>query len=95
MILVNSDSVLRKYFPNTLVTVTGETPLFDKVTPFLEMAEEWVVQYLTSAATLAEISGLAEGHIARSVTAKIIVSHAMMNAMPSEVSWVFYHYGDF
>ena len=83
MILVNSDSVLRKYFPNTLVTVTGETPLFDKVTPFLEMAEEWVMQYLTSAATFAEISGLAEGNIAKSVTAKIIVSHAMMNAIPS------------
>lgn len=83
MIIVNSDSVLRKYFPNTLVTVTGETPLFDKVTPFLEMAEEWVMQYLTSAATFAEISGLAEGNIARSVTAKIIVSHAMMNAIPS------------
>lgn len=83
MIIVNSDSVLRKYFPNTLVTVTGEIPLFDKVTPFLEMAEEWVMQYLTSAATFAEILGLAEGSIARSATVKIIVSHAMMNAIPS------------
>ena len=34
--LITSDEQLRKFFPNAFATAQGETPLFDKVLPWLE-----------------------------------------------------------
>ena len=81
--IITSDTLLRKYFPNAIISVTGETPFFDKVSPFLEMAEEWVKMTFTSDATFDAISGYAEGSVIKVYTAKVVVAHAMMNAVPS------------
>ena len=81
--IITSDTLLRKYFPNAIISVTGETPLFDKVSPFLELAEEWVKMTFTSDATFDAISGYADGSVIKVYTAKVVVAHAMMNAVPS------------
>lgn len=38
-----SDEQLREIIPNQLVTVKGETPLFDKLVPFLSQSEQWLL----------------------------------------------------
>ena len=81
--IITSDAILRKYFPNAITSVAGETPLFDKVTPFLELAEEWVKMNFTSDATFDYISGCADGAVIKSFTAKVVVCHAFMNAVPA------------
>lgn len=40
--LIQSDTELRQYIPNTLVTVQGETSLYDKLQPDLWLSEMWL-----------------------------------------------------
>lgn len=40
--IINSNEELRLLIPNQLITIKGETPLFDKLAPFLDLAEAWV-----------------------------------------------------
>ena len=37
--LITNDQQLRLYMPNVFATAQGETPLYDKVLPWLETAE--------------------------------------------------------
>jgi hypothetical protein len=39
---IKDEATLRKYIPNAIATVKGETPLFDKLAPFLQNTELWV-----------------------------------------------------
>lgn len=48
MTIINSDEQLRSLIPNVLLTVKGETSLLDKMHPFLEDAESWVMDNITS-----------------------------------------------
>ena len=45
MRIITSDEQLRRLIPHVLATVEGEATLLEKLTPFLETAEEWVKQY--------------------------------------------------
>ena len=40
--LITNDAQLRRYMPNVFATAQGETPLYDKVLPWLETAERWL-----------------------------------------------------
>ena len=40
-LIINNDAELRQYIPNVLREVKGETPLFDKLKPFIELAQGW------------------------------------------------------
>ena len=42
--LITSDTDLRQYIPNTLVTVSGEQTLFDKLQVELQLSEAWIVR---------------------------------------------------
>lgn len=83
MELITSEEILRKYIPNAITTVTGETSLFDKIKPFLIMAEGWVKMNFTSEATFTYISGCSEDNVIKTYTAKAVVAHAFMCAVPS------------
>ena len=45
MMLITSDEQLRRLIPNVFATVEGEPSQFEKLTPFLESAEEWARQH--------------------------------------------------
>ena len=63
MKLITSEESIRKYIPNVLVSVKGEVPLIDKLTPFLDLAEEWLSHTFTSEATLDTILGYPDSSV--------------------------------
>lgn len=83
MKLITSEEILRKYIPNVLASVKGEVPLIDKLTSFLDIAEEWVAHTLTSATTFSTIAGYADANIIKTYAAKVVVCEAFKNAVPS------------
>ena len=44
-LLIPDNNVLLQFVPNVLKSVQGETLLFDKIAPHLEVAEAWPVSY--------------------------------------------------
>lgn len=49
--LIKNNNELRKYLPNILREVEGETLLYDKLVPYLDLAENWLAQYFVNPAT--------------------------------------------
>ena len=83
MKLITSEESIRKYIPNVLVSVKGEVPLIDKLTPFLDLAEEWLSHTFTSEATLDTIVGYPDSSVIRIYACKVVVCEAFKNAVPS------------
>ena len=81
--LITTDEQLRSLIPNQLVTVKGETSLFDKLVPFLDLAESWVKETFTSESTYNTICGYADSNPIRQLTARLVVADAMRRAIPS------------
>ena len=52
MKLITNNDELRKYIPNSIREVKGEIPLFDKLAPFLELAEQWFCHHFVPAELL-------------------------------------------
>lgn len=46
--LIKNNNELRKYLPNVLREVEGETLLYDKLMPYLDLAETWLAQYFVN-----------------------------------------------
>lgn len=83
MQLITTEEQIRKLIPNVLLSVKGEVPLIDKLTPFLNLAEEWVKQVFTSETVFVEICKLTEADLLRTFASKVIVCEAFRNAVPS------------
>lgn len=83
MKLITSEEILRRYIPNVLASVKGEVPLIDKLTSFLDIAEEWVANTFTSQATFSTIAGYADANVIKTYAAKVVVCEAFKNAVPS------------
>ena len=52
MTLITNNEELSIYIPNSIREVKGESPLFDKLAPFLEMAEQWFCHHFVPAELL-------------------------------------------
>lgn len=75
MALINSDTELRSILCNVLKTVEGETSLYIKIKPYIDVAELWLTRDITAAVTLTE---------QQTVYAKNIVAHHAYNmAVPT------------
>ena len=85
MILINSDEQLRRAIPNVLANVEGEPSLFEKLYPFLSMAEDWTKDNLMSEAGFDEIvnNSSAANDLVRATLERIVAAHAYMAAIPS------------
>lgn len=81
--IINSNEELTALIPNSLITVKGETPLFDKLAPFLDLAEAWVKETFTSEPTYNTICGYTDSNPIRIATARLVVADAMRRAIPS------------
>lgn len=81
MKIITSDEDLRRFMPNTFATVKGENTFFEKMVPFLESAENWLIDnFVGSTEILDTIKENSDMHFSFS---NIIVCHALMNAIPS------------
>lgn len=83
MTLFNNDQDLRKFIPNVLKTVDGESSLFDKLSPYLESSEEWVRQTFISETILNEIFQSATPIPHQLLLRKIVAHDAFLAAVPS------------
>ena len=81
--IINSNEELTALIPNSLITVKGETPLFAKLAPFLDLAEAWVKETFTSEPTYNTICGYTDSNPIRIATARLVVADAMRRAIPS------------
>lgn len=83
MTLFNNDQDLRKFIPNVLKTVDGESSLFDKLSPYLESSEEWVRQTFISETILNDVcqSDTPNPHLL--LLRKIVAHDAFLSAVPS------------
>lgn len=83
-LLIPDNNVLLQFVPNVLKSVQGETLLFDKIAPHLEVAEAWLMTMFLSEAVLTELLSVSENannkllHYARMA----VVAEAMLHAVP-------------
>lgn len=82
MLLITTNEQLTALLPNIAVTVKGETPLIDKLDPFLNAAEQWAADTFLSSVMLAEISSRYETDSLRATTTQVIVNEAFRRALP-------------
>ena len=82
MSLITSNEQLNALLPNVQVTVTGETPLIDKLSPFLSATEKWLSDVFTSEAVFDTICQLAEENALRVATTQAVVYEAFRRAVP-------------
>ena len=81
--LITNDAQLRRYMPNVFATAQGETPLYDKVLPWLETAERWLFSQFVGDGFADTFLTLDPDESVR-VTAACVVAHeTMMRAVPS------------
>jgi hypothetical protein len=82
MSLITSNEQLKALLPNIQVTVTGETPLIDKLSPFLSATEKWLSDVFTSQPVLDTICQYAEENALRAATTQAVVYEAFRRAVP-------------
>lgn len=82
MNLITNDAQLRQHIPNALVTVEGEKSLFDKLAPFLETSEEWLMQTIIPEAILQEVVADERQPFLR-LLMKVVANDAFLHAVPS------------
>lgn len=81
--LIQNDETLRHYMPNVFAVVKGETSLFDKVAPFLNSAEQWLITNFCSLKTFNVICGYTDDNPTKVTAQRIAVCEALRNAVPS------------
>lgn len=81
--IISTNEQLTALIPNTLISVKGEAALFDKLAPFLALAEDWVKNTFTSEPTYNTICGYTDTNPVRIATARLVVADAMRRAIPS------------
>ena len=91
--LIPDNNVLLQFVPNVLKSVQGETLLFDKIAPHLEVAEAWLTTTFLSEAVLAELptrdaapDGIFE-EWKQSETAALFKDHGYKNKKKSSGYW--------
>ena len=81
--LIQNDAELRKYLPNALTTVEGETPLYDKISPYLSKAQAWLAKHFTGTDILTAIETAEPADPLRELCAHIVAVDAFRRAIPS------------
>ncbi|WP_407403440.1 DUF6712 family protein [Sodaliphilus sp.] len=82
MFIITDNDRLLEHVPNVLAHVEGERSLFDKIHPWLTIAEQWVIDTFTGNETLQFIAS-DETSSVWAQTASVIVCEALQRAIPS------------
>jgi len=81
--LITSDEQLRSFIPNTLQTVVGEASLFDKIHPFINLAEQWLTENFIAPTSLNTLPDMEERQKALDLARQVVVADAFLQAIPS------------
>lgn len=81
--LITTDAQLRSHLPNIIASVKGETPFIERLTHFLDLAEDWVRTTFTSETTFNTICGYTDSNPIKVLTARLVVADALRRAIPS------------
>lgn len=81
--LITSDEQLRLHLPNIIGTVKGETPFIERLSLFLDLAEDWVRTTFCSTSTFNTICDYTDTNPIKILTARLIVADALHRAIPS------------
>ena len=83
MKIITTDEQLRSHLPNIIASVKGETPLIERLSLFLALAEDWVRTTFTSESTFNTICGYTDANPTKVFTARLVVADALRRAIPS------------
>ena len=79
--IITNDTELRKYIPNVLATVEGESTLYDKLSPFLETAEFWITSnFVQQSMMYNQVTSHGEQ---QTLIKQLTVLHAFLIAIPN------------
>lgn len=81
--LITTDAQLRSHLPNIIASVKGETPFIERLTLFLDLAEDWVRTTFTSETTFNTICGYTDSNPLKVLTSRLVVADALRRAIPS------------
>ena len=81
--LITTDEQLRSHLPSIVATVKGETPFIQRLSLFLDLAEDWVRTTFCSTSTFNTICCYTEANPIRILTARLVVADALRRAIPS------------
>ncbi len=82
MKIIKTNEMLRRYVPNVLREVAGETNLFDKVYPALASAEEWLEDEIVGEKMMDVLSEADESNRLYLTAARVVACKAMADAVP-------------
>ena len=80
--LIPDNNMLLQFVPNVLKSVQGETLLFDKIAPHLEVAEAWLTTTFLSEAVLTELPTRDANNKLLHYARMAVVAEAMLHAVP-------------
>lgn len=83
MRIITDNATLLRLLPNVVTSVEGETPLIDKLAPWLSQAEQWVSDTFTGATVLDAIIAEDPAESEWQQVAMLITAEAMRLAIPS------------
>lgn len=81
--LITTDAQLRSHLPNIIASVKGETPFIERLSLFLDLAEDWVINKFTSVPTFNTICGYTDANPVKVLTSRLVVADALRRAIPS------------
>lgn len=81
--LILNDEQLRAHLPNIIQSVKGETPFYERISVFLDLAEDWVRSTFTSEPTFNTICGYTDSNNIKILCCRLVVADAMRRAIPS------------
>lgn len=81
-LLISDNNVLLQFVPNVLKSVQGETLLFDKIAPHLEVAEAWLTTTFLSEAVLVKLSHEDATNKLLHYARMAVAAEAMLHAVP-------------
>lgn len=83
MKLITTDEQLRSHLPNVIASVKGETPFIERLSLFLDLAEDWVKSTFTSESTFNTICGYTDSNNIKILCSRLVVADALRRAIPS------------
>lgn len=83
MKLITTDAQLCAHIPNIIASVKGETPFIERLSLFLDLAEDWVINTFTSTSTFNTICGYTDNNNIKILCSRLVVADAMRRAIPS------------
>lgn len=81
--LITTDAQLHAHIPNIIASVKGETLLIERLSLFLDLAEDWVKTTFTSESTFNNICGYTDNNNIKILCSRLVVADALRRAIPS------------